>query len=157
MKILCVCLGNICRSPAAEGILRYQINQKIQSCPLEKGGRRGFLENISVDSAGTGSWHVGEPPDKRSTKVCHGHNIDISDQRSRQLVSEDGEIFDLILCMDQSNIANAKDIIPSEYHHKIQLFDNHEVNDPYYSLFDGFEIMFQQLERAAERWIDLNQ
>lgn len=140
-KILCVCLGNICRSPAAEGIFRFKINERKKSAD--------FL----IDSAGTGSWHVGDHPDRRSIQVCDTHGVDISNLCARQLVESDGEAFDFIFGMDRSNIENIKKIIPEQYHHKVHMFDDHEVNDPYYSAFDGFEIMYQQLERAADRWI----
>ena len=141
IKILTVCLGNICRSPAAEGILRSQL---IASGLEEE-------RDFEIDSAGTGAWHAGEAPDRRSQQVCMKYDIDISAQQARQLRAEDGADFDYILGMDESNLDNIKNIIPETQHHKVALFDGVEVNDPYYSTSDGFEIMYQQLEAAAER------
>jgi protein-tyrosine phosphatase len=89
MKILMVCLGNICRSPMAEGILR------------DKSLKAGL--SWEIDSAGTGSWHVGEPPDRRAIEICDARGIDIRDQRARQISSEDLNDYDLILTMDESN------------------------------------------------------
>lgn len=143
LKILTVCLGNICRSPAAEGILRHML--------LESGWEEGV--DFELDSAGTGAWHVGEPPDERSQAVCQRYGIDISNQKARALKPIDGSYYDFILGMDQSNLDNIKHIIDAAYWDKVHLFDNHEVNDPYYSASDGFEIMYQQLERAAQAWV----
>lgn len=140
MNILCVCLGNICRSPAAEGILRNLAIQKDL--------------DIMVDSAGTGGWHIGDHPDRRSIEICKKHNIDITHLISRKVNEKDGKEFDLILCMDYSNIESTKAIIAPEFHHKIQLFDEREVGDPYYGMYDGFENMFLQLEKAAHCWLE---
>lgn len=134
MKVLMVCLGNICRSPAAEGIFSNR------------------FPDIEFDSAGTGSWHVGHPPDHRSIEVCGNHGVDIASLRARQVTAVDGEHFDLILGMDQSNVRNLKAIIPQEFHDKIHPIDAHEVGDPYYGIMDGFEVMFQHLEQAADKW-----
>lgn len=144
IKILTVCLGNICRSPAAEGILRAKL--------IEAGWEDGV--DFEVDSAGTGAWHVGESPDTRSQQVCQRYDLDISGQRARKLTLQDGKVFDFILGMDESNLNNVKSIIPKAEHHKVALFDVIEVNDPYYSAHDGFEIMYQQLEVAAGRWVE---
>ncbi|PID70063.1 protein-tyrosine-phosphatase [bacterium DOLZORAL124_38_8] len=141
-KILCVCLGNICRSPAAEGILRAILEQE------------NLTDSYQIDSAGTSAFHSGSAPDDRSIQVCQKYGIDISAQKSRKLTAQDGEEFDLILAMDYSNIDNIKKIIAPENYKKVHLFDAHEVNDPYYSAFDGFEIMFQQLERATKQWVE---
>ena len=86
MKILMVCLGNICRSPLAEGIMKTKLP-----------------ENFKVDSAGTGNWHVGKLPDERSIDIAYKHGIDITDQRARQFKVEDFDTYDLIYVMDQSN------------------------------------------------------
>jgi len=144
VKILTVCLGNICRSPAAEGIFRYQL--------LGKGFVEG--EDFILDSAGTSAWHVGEKPDYRSTEVCLKHNVDISMQRSRLLKKLDGDIFDYIFVMDWSNLENVKSIFDQKNYSKVKMIDVHEVGDPYYSAFDGFEIMYQQLELAIKKWIE---
>jgi len=143
-KILCVCLGNICRSPTAEGILQNTFEEK------------GFTEGTDffLDSAGTGGWHVGEPPDKRSVLVCQKYGIDISNLRARKLEISDGERFDLLLGMDQENIFNIQEIIPQRYHQKIFLFDDSEVSDPYYGTEESFKQMFRQLKKASERWLN---
>lgn len=132
MNILFICLGNICRSPVAQGLC-----EKI------------YPEHFS-DSAGTGGWHVGESPDHRSIAVCKKHGLDISSQKGRTLIPEDGEEFDLLFVMDRSNLEDAKNIIPEVHHHKIHMIDRHEVRDPYYGIGDGFEIMYQQIEGALE-------
>ncbi len=143
MKILMVCLGNICRSPLAEGILK----EKIREHGLD----------WEVDSAGTGSWHVGELPDPRSIATARRHGIDITDQRARQLRPEDLDRYDLVLAMDRSNL---RDILrlarTDEQRRKVRLImefadpDNpQDVPDPYWD-DDGFEGVFRMLERAAE-------
>jgi protein-tyrosine phosphatase len=137
MKILVFCLGNICRSPAAEGILRNILP-----------------EEFTIDSAGTGTWHVGQSPDKRSIAVCAQHGIDISHLKGRTLCAEDGENFDYIWGMDEENIAIAKHIIPKKYHHKLQLFTGKNIPDPYYGDETGFQEMFALLQEAAEKWKD---
>ncbi len=139
-----VCLGNICRSPAAEGIMRQKL--------LEN----GYQEEVDfvLDSAGTGSWHIGHPPDPRSQEVCERYGIDITALRARLLEVEDGKNYDYIFGMDYSNVDNIKNTIGVDYHDKVFMFDVHEVNDPYYSASDGFEIMYQHLEKASEVWIE---
>ena len=143
IKVLTVCLGNICRSPAAEGILRSKL--------LATGAEEGV--DFQLDSAGTGAWHVGESPDFRSQVVCKRYGVDISAQQARQLKPKDGPYYDFVLGMDQSNLDNIKHVIDQTYWDKVHLFDQVEVNDPYYSHSDGFEIMYQQLETAAKRWV----
>ncbi len=141
IKILFVCMGNICRSPAAEGILRDKLKQL--------GRIEG--EDFTVDSAGTGAW-VQSAPDKRSQDVCQRHGLNISAQKGRQFDRSDGEKFDLIICMDNANVAGVKETIDSKHHYKVRLFDETEVADPYYRN-DGFEQMYQQLENAANRLV----
>ena len=145
IKILCVCLGNICRSPAAEGILR----QRLTSSGLQEG------EDYQLDSCGTGDWHIGHSPDQRSQLICSNNAVDISHLRARQLTKLDGEEVDLILCMDQSNDSEIKKIIDADNYPKIQFFDlDQEVSDPYYGGDEGFSIMYQQLNLAAEHWVN---
>jgi len=147
MKVLMVCLGNICRSPLAEGILKDKVNQ----------------QNLSwvVDSAGTGSWHVGELPDSRSIATAHAHNIDINDQRARQFSRQDLEDFDLILAMDSSNYQNivrhANERQKSKVHMILNFLHpgmNQSVPDPYYGGDDGFEKVYQMLDEACDRVIE---
>ncbi len=138
-KILFVCLGNICRSPAAEGIMR----QKLQNEGLVEG------KDFVVDSAGTGGYWNGSPPDERSQQICQEHNLDISKQISRALKPADGKEFDYIYCMDESNLQASKSIISSEYHDKIQLINTDGIGDPYRLRLDGFKKMYSELDEAT--------
>jgi len=139
ISVLFVCLGNICRSPLAEGILRQG---------LADAGLDGL---VSIDSAGTGNWHAGGPPDPRSIAVAASHGIDISAQRARQLVAGDFDRFDLILAMDRSNEATLRARAPSSRHDRIFLFLDHtlgtraDVPDPYHGGTNGFEDVYQLL------------
>ena len=147
MKILMVCLGNICRSPLAEGILRDKTR----------------LHNLDweIDSAGTGMWHTGEAPDPRSVQVAQKHGIDISDQRARTIKPYDLEVFDLIYAMDSSNYRNILALAQSpEEEAKVQMImnektpgGNQSVPDPYWD-DDGFEKVFQMLDQAAESIVE---
>jgi len=136
-----VCLGNICRSPLAEGILQAKVGN-----------------NVFVDSAGTSNYHVGELPDKRSIAVAKKYGIDISQQRCRAFTSKDFETFDYIYVMDKSNYANIIQLAPSEKSkQKVKLILNElhpnqdlEVPDPYFGGEDGFEQVFQMLDQACE-------
>ena len=147
MKILMVCLGNICRSPLAEGIMRNKID------------KHGL--NWSVDSAGTGSWHVGEQPDHRSVEVARKYGIDITNQRARQFRATDLKDFDLIYAMDSSNFRNILDKANSREEkekvnmimNEVQPGYNQNVPDPYWNN-DGFEQVFQMLDTACERIIE---
>ncbi len=144
MKILMVCLGNICRSPLAEGIMRA----KIEAQQLD----------WEVDSAGTGSWHLGERPDPRSIQVASRYGIDISRQRARQVTPDDLDHFDLILTMDRSNFQDVLRLARSDAQRsKIAMILNYvrpgadeSVPDPYWD-DDGFEHVFQLLDEACEQ------
>lgn len=144
-----VCLGNICRSPLAEGILRHKLNE------LQ-------LDNIIVDSAGTSNYHIGESPDKRSIKNAREHGIDLSSLRARQLISDDFYEFDHIYVMDRSNLANAHAVAPSEeLKNKVMLILSlnddstyDEVPDPYFGGPDGFELVFNLLDNACNKIIE---
>ncbi len=150
MKVLMVCLGNICRSPLAEGILQMKI--KAQGLDWE------------VDSAGTGAWHVGEQPDRRSIQVARKNGIDITYQRARQFQAQDLDTFDLIFAMDQSNLANilrkANNTIQEKKVHlimnQVDPNANRSVPDPYYD-DDGFEQVYEMLDKACDkiiaRWV----
>ena len=147
MKILMVCLGNICRSPLAEGILKTKIKE------------HGY--SWEVDSAGTGSWHIGELPDPRSIKTASQHGIDITDQRARQLTAADLNQYDLIFAMDKSNYQNILRLAKNEgQKSKVNLImnmssanSNQNVPDPYWN-DDGFEQVFAMLDRACEGIIE---
>ncbi|MBG16071.1 MAG: protein-tyrosine-phosphatase [Crocinitomicaceae bacterium] len=144
MKILMVCLGNICRSPLAHGILEYKIK-------LNK------LDNIEVDSAGTGSWHIGNKPDQRSIEIANKNGISIQNQRARQITAVDLIEFDVIYAMDSSNYKDIKKLDSSEKNqHKIKLIldevnsvNNNNVPDPYYGGDNGFEHVFELLDKAC--------
>lgn len=146
MKILMVCLGNICRSPLAEGILKAKIEKK------------GL--DWQVDSAGTGSWHVGELPDSRSIAIARQYGIDISYQRARQLKADDLQRFDLIFAMDTQNYRDILRFANNETErakihlimHMIQPNSNQSVPDPYWD-DDGFEAVFLMLDEACEEII----
>lgn len=147
MRILMVCLGNICRSPLAEGILQ----QKIERSGL----------NWQVDSAGTGSWHKGEAPDPRSISVAQKNGIDISHQKARQFGKDDLQDFDLILTMDASNYKNVLELAdyPSQKN-KVQMImnlvypgSNISVPDPYWD-DNGFDKVFLMLNQACEQLIE---
>jgi len=142
IKILMVCLGNICRSPLAEGILASKL-------PARK---------FSIDSAGTGSWHIGHSPDKRSIEVAKKHKLDISKQKGKQFKTSDFEEFDYIYVMDHSNykdvLALAQKPEQKEKVHLIlnELFPNENVDvpDPYYGSNNGFEMVYKMLDEACE-------
>ena len=140
MKVLMVCLGNICRSPLAEGILKSKVD----------------ATNIYVDSAGTAGYHVGNAPDPRSIKVAHEHGIDISSQVCRKFTVSDFDTFDLIYAMDKSNYGNIIHLARrKEDAEKVKLLlselntEHIEVPDPYYDAEDGFEQVFQMIDKAC--------
>ena len=146
MKILMVCLGNICRSPLAEGILKDLVK------------KRGL--NWQVDSAGTGGWHTGELPDKRSIKKKKKHGIDITDQRARKIRSSDFEEFDLIFAMDTSNYNDLNRLALEDEKDKIKLImevskpgSRTSVPDPYWN-DNGFEQVFNMLEESCNKIIE---
>jgi protein-tyrosine phosphatase len=148
MKILMVCLGNICRSPLAEGIMAHKIKQ--------------HQLNWIVDSAGTGEWHVGKLPDSRSIEVARVHGIDITHQRAKQFKQSDFDEYDLVFVMDSSNYQNVNRLARNEADKKkVELImnlavPNRNVNvpDPYYGEF-GFEKVFQMLDQATDAVLEL--
>lgn len=147
-SVLFVCMGNICRSPLAEGIFRKG---------LADAGLDGF---VMVDSAGTGNWHAGDPPDIRSVETATENGIDISMQRARQVSDDDYDRFDLIFAMDRSNEATLKARAPSSQHDRIHLFLDHtlgmrtDVPDPYYGGVDGFDAVYQLLREGCQALLD---
>lgn len=146
MKILMVCLGNICRSPLAEGVLKHKVQKK------------GL--NWHIDSAGTGDWHVGELPDKRSIAVAKKYGIDLTDQRARHFKRTDLDSFDLILVMDRDNYFDVVRLAKTdEQRKKVQYIMNFArpnsnaiVPDPYYD--NRFEFVYQLLDEACDAVIE---
>ena len=139
MKILMVCLGNICRSPMAEGIMP------------NLGGNK-----VEVDSAGTASYHIGLQPDKRMIATAIDHGIDISNLRARQFQSDDFNSFDLIFSMDSSNYRNIISLAKNDNDkQKVKMIlDNSNVPDPYYGGDEGFEHVYQLLNEACQNFIN---
>lgn len=140
-SILFVCLGNICRSPLAEGIYRH-----LTAATSEK---------PVIASAGIGNWHVGNPPDRRSIKIAASHGIDISRQRARQVQAEDFCTFDLVVAMDRSNLARLSALRPANATAQLYLFadlafgTSADVLDPYYGDFADFEEVYNMLFKGC--------
>lgn len=145
MKILFVCMGNICRSPLAEGHFRQLL------------ARRADHLGITVDSAGTHGYHAGSPPDPRAQKAAERRGIDISKLAARNVVEADFDRFDYIIAMDQDNLADLLEKADPIYHDRIHLFLNYssghvgaDVPDPYYGGKTGFERVLDLIEQAAD-------
>lgn len=149
MRILLVCMGNICRSPTAEGVLRQFIRN------------HNLGTQVEVDSAGTHGYHVGEAPDSRTQRAASARGYDLSQLRSRKVARQDLDYFDLILAMDESNLDNLMRLADPEQRGKIRLFmdyaknfDDKEVPDPYYGLGHGFDLVLDMVEDAAQGLIE---
>lgn len=147
-SILLVCMGNICRSPSAEGVLRRLLAE-----------RSGL--DMEIDSAGTHDYHLDQPPDRRAMEAAGRRGIDLSSLRARQVRVEDFERFDLILAMDRGNYQALRAMAPPAYHRRIRLFMEfapdlgvEEVPDPYYGDTKGFEEVLDLLERASTLLLD---
>lgn len=148
VKVLFVCLGNICRSPTADGVFAH----KVRAAGLEK--------LIEVDSAGTGGWHIGNPADPRASAHAAERGYDMSRLRARQVANSDFEYFDYVLAMDNDNLENLQALSPAEFQDKVGLmldylpanFPNamQEVPDPYYGGEDGFELVLDLIEAACD-------
>jgi len=141
-SIIFVCLGNICRSPLAEGAAK----QYIKDNNLD----------IYIESAGTGSWHIGEPPCENSIKVAHQNGLDISQQRARQVKTEDFEKFDYVIGLDDSNVQNLKNLGCKNV---LKLgdygYDGEDVPDPYFfDGFEGFDKVFSMINTCTKNFID---
>lgn len=143
MRVLFVCLGNICRSPTAEAVFRYQLQQQ----KLDK--------VIECDSAGTSSYHIGEAPDRRATQAARSRGYDMTPLRGRQVQDEDFETFDLILAMDHNNLSDLRRRAGKAFDHKLKLFldfcdgREREVPDPYYGGNEGFDHVLDLVEDAS--------
>lgn len=144
MRVLFVCLGNICRSPLAEGVFRHVVTET------------GTVSRWTIESAGTGNWHVGEAPDPRAIRIAADHGIDISAQRARQVRREDFHAFDLILGMDHANVNQLTRMAAHDGTAEIDLFlahatgDRRDVADPYFGDEAGFETAYRDIRAGAE-------
>ncbi len=145
IKVLFVCMGNICRSPTAQGIF----SKLVEDHELDR--------QIAIDSAGTHAYHVGNPPDMRATEAALRRGIDLTPQRARRVKPEDFVVFDYILAMDQDNYVDLESICPSGQEHKLKLFvefasgvKGKDVPDPYYGGDTGFERVLDLIETASE-------
>ena len=141
IRVLFICLGNICRSPLAEGVFRAAVDAQ------------GALGEFEIDSAGTSGYHSGEPPDPGSVRIAHRHGIDISRQRSRRLTAADFDAFDFIIPMDASNRSQLVDKLPDPRIPLIREFDpeavkGFDVPDPWGGGANGFSDVFEMLERS---------
>lgn len=142
-SVLFVCMGNICRSPTAEGVFRHHVNEA------------GLGNEIAVDSAGTHAYHVGEPPDRRAAAAASRRGVSLDGIRARRVADDDFERFDHIIAMDELNYVTLIDRAPEAHHNKIRLFlsytagDETEVPDPYYGGAAGFERVLDLVEDAS--------
>jgi len=145
VKILFVCMGNICRSPTAEGVFRHKVVDA------------GLKDKIHIDSAGTIAYHIGHPPDPRAQKAALKRGIDLSTQRARKVTSNDFEAFDFIIAMDSDNRYELEAICPQGYEDRLHMFlkfaqrsGETDVPDPYYGGGNGFEMVLDLVDEAAE-------
>jgi protein-tyrosine phosphatase len=143
-SILFVCLGNICRSPLAEGVFRSVLAE------------RGMADDFQIDSAGMGDWHADQAPDHRSIAIARTNGLDISGQRARAITEEDFRRFDLILGMDRKNIVELLEIAPAAFRDRIHLFLDFagsgakEVPDPYFGDAAGFAETYRLIRAGSE-------
>lgn len=143
VRVLFVCLGNICRSPSAEGVFRALVE------------RAGLEDRVEIDSCGTGGWHVGKAPDARATEAALKRGIDISALRARQFEPSDLDYFDYVLVMDRQNLADVTDVWHQNGGTRPALFlsygssTHQEVPDPYYGGTDGFEFVLDLIHEAG--------
>lgn len=144
IRVLFVCLGNICRSPTAEGVFKRSVKEA------------GLDAAIESDSAGTGDYHIGEPPDPRACTAAARRGYDLSRLRARQISRKDFEAFDYVLAMDEQNLRDLKRLCPKEHAHKVRLFTDFcssgacAVPDPYGGGPQGFEHVLDLVEDAAQ-------
>jgi len=143
--VLFVCLGNICRSPTAHGVFEHLVQAN------------GLESAISVDSCGTGDWHIGHAPDQRAAAEARQRGYKLDHLRARRVESKDFEAFDYILAMDRMNLADLQDMQPAGYQGNVELFLSYapdtgvaEVPDPYYGADDGFSRVLDLVEAASE-------
>jgi len=149
VNVLFVCLGNICRSPTAEGVFRHLVEAE------------GLSDSIIIDSAGTGAWHVGSPPDSRAQQAAKQRGIDLSSQRARKAISADFERFDYVIGMDSQNRSDLSAMCPRGFEQRLHLFLDFaphvgkiEVPDPYYGGDGGFDRVLDMIEQASQGLLD---
>ncbi len=149
VNVLFVCMGNICRSPTAEGVFRNLVF------------KQNYSDTILTDSAGTHAYHIGESPDRRAQTTALSRGIDLSDLRARKAIKEDFGNFDYILAMDNDNYQILKTLCPSNHIDKLKLFldftsdyDDSEVPDPYYGGPQGFDYVFDLVQSASNGLLD---
>lgn len=149
VNVLFVCLGNICRSPTAEGVFRHLV------------AAEGLDGSIAVDSAGTGAWHIGSPPDSRAQQAAKQRGVDLSGQRARKAISADFERFDYVIGMDNQNHSDLKALCPRGFEERLHLFldfapglGKREVPDPYYGGDGGFDRVLDMVEQASQGLLD---
>ena len=145
ISVLFVCMGNICRSPTAEGVFRHVVNNK------------NLQDDILIDSAGTHAYHIGESPDSRSQSTAKKRGVDLSSQRARKVENLDFDRFDYLIAMDKANLEDLKQQASGDQQPKLHLFmdfatewDNTEVPDPYYGGGKGFDRVFDMVQSASE-------
>jgi protein-tyrosine phosphatase len=149
IKVLFVCMGNICRSPTAHGVFESLVNSE------------GMARHVEIDSAGTHAYHVGESPDRRASQTATQRGYDLSYIRARSVEMSDFDYFDYILAMDEDNYSILASMAPSQHRDKVQLFleyasarDEIEVPDPYYGGAKGFEHVLDLVEEASKGLLD---
>lgn len=145
VSVLFVCMGNICRSPTAEGVFRHKVVDA------------GLEDKIHIDSAGTIAYHIGHPPDQRAQKAALKRGIDLSTQRARKVTSDDFEEFDFVIAMDSDNHYELEAICPSGHEDRLHMFlkfaqnrSETDVPDPYYGGGNGFETVLNLIEDASD-------
>ncbi|MFZ9529027.1 MAG: low molecular weight protein-tyrosine-phosphatase [Burkholderiales bacterium] len=144
-RVLFVCMGNICRSPTAEGVFKHLV------------GKNGLSDDIETESVATNDYHIGEPPDARSQAAAGRRGYDLSALRARQVNQDDFAAFDYVLAMDEVNLAALRRICPANYRERVKLFlefapeaGRRDVPDPYYGGAQGFEEVLDLVELAAQ-------
>jgi protein-tyrosine phosphatase len=140
-RLLFVCLGNICRSPTAEAVMRHVVAE------------RGLEHEVEVESAGTGAWHAGAPPDQRATAAARTRGITV-EGAARKVTQADFDDFDLLLAMDDENLHDLLAVAPPDARHKVRKLAEVDVPDPYYGGTDGFETVLDLVEEACARLLD---
>ena len=150
IRVMFVCMGNICRSPLAEGVLRHLAREL------------GVLDRLDIASSGTGAWHVGQHPDRRMAQTARKHGVSLDGQRAQQFAYADLENYDYILAMDRDNLAHIRRMDRKGRHaSKISLFRSFDpdpgdgdVPDPYYGGPEGFERVYQIVDRTCRRLLN---